>query len=185
MEKHKIITSFSTILEMLKDRNEEEGIQEINETVLMFKDIPTPLFSIRVANYIIIYYTLIKTFWEDIVNFISKNSNSATVKFIIVINELHASIDAKKAMFELGIDYQIFSLKELQFNISKHSLVPKHEKINFDDISKYLNNDKSKLPIISIIDPMSRYLGLKQGDVVKITRNSPSSGEYYIFRCCY
>ena len=53
------------------------------------------------------------------------------------------------------------------------------DSIELDD-----NFFEHQLPLILKSDPMSRYLGLKNGDIIKITRNSQSSGEYIVYRCC-
>ena len=33
-------------------------------------------------------------------------------------------------------------------------------------------------------DPVARYFNFKEGDVIKITRNSQSTGEHVIYRVC-
>ena len=33
-------------------------------------------------------------------------------------------------------------------------------------------------------DIIAKWLGLKQGDIVKIDRYNPNSGVYYYYRCC-
>jgi DNA-directed RNA polymerase I, II, and III subunit RPABC1 len=83
----------------------------------------------------------------------------------------------------------VFDIKSLQFNISHHELVPKHEVIHDeaevkDIVAKYSLKSKFQLPIILKTDAMAKYLGLKNGDVVKITRVSPTAGEYIVYRCC-
>ena len=64
----------------------------------------------------------------------------------------------------------------------------KIDKLSEEDIQEILDTfslkNKNQLPLILKTDPMGRYLGLCTGDVVKISRNSPSSGEYYVYRCC-
>ena len=74
-------------------------------------------------------------------------------------------------------------------NPSKHDLVPLHEKVPIDEIpslKKDLNLvSLTKLPQIKYhIDMQSRWLGLTPGDVVKITRPSPTGGEYILWRLC-
>ena len=52
-------------------------------------------------------------------------------------------------------------------------------------MSKYNIKSKSSLPLIlKNSDPIAKWLGLKQGDIVKIIRNNKNSGIYYYYRCC-
>lgn len=114
--------------------------------------------------------------------------------FIIVLQDKissnMASIleDYDKCMNTLGGSITWFTLRELQFNPSKHHLVPKHIKLSDDEIKVVLQTYRLKnrfhLPIISHTDVMARYLGLRHGDVVKINRLNQSSGEYFYYRCC-
>jgi DNA-directed RNA polymerase subunit H (RpoH/RPB5) len=44
---------------------------------------------------------------------------------------------------------------------------------------------KSKFPEIKFhVDPITRCIGAVPGDIIKITRPSPSSGESIIYRVC-
>lgn len=70
--------------------------------------------------------------------------------------------------------------------ILSHSLVPKHEILSEEEakkvIEKYAGGDKYKLPYIKKTDPIVRALGAKVGDVIKITRKSPTAGESVYYR---
>lgn len=87
-----------------------------------------------------------------------------------------------------GVKFEFFELTALQYNVSQHVYVPKHEKVareNVDAILKtYYLKSKFHLPQILESDPMARYLGLKHGDVVKITRASQNCGKTVFFRVC-
>lgn len=82
---------------------------------------------------------------------------------------------------------ETFTLDELNFNISKHSLVPKHTIVMKDKntiMSEYKIKSLLLLPHILSTDPMARYVGAVKGDIIEITRNSISSGTHTIFRIC-
>jgi DNA-directed RNA polymerase I, II, and III subunit RPABC1 len=51
-------------------------------------------------------------------------------------------------------------------------------------MEKFMIKSKFQLPIILKTDAMAKYLGLKNGDIIKITRVSPTAGEYVVYRCC-
>ena len=60
-------------------------------------------------------------------------------------------------------------------DIQKHNLVPKHEILLEDEIEEIfaeLDYNKENLPKISEKDPVSKEIGAKVGDVLRITRNS-------------
>ena len=115
------------------------------------------------------------------------------VKNIILVLQEKPSQQCMKVVTEFvaktQIDVQLFDILELQYNISKHVLVPKPEVIRDEEeikniVARYSIKSKLQFPHILKTDPMSRYLGLKSGDLVKITRVSPSAGEYIVYRCC-
>ena len=70
-------------------------------------------------------------------------------------------------------------------DISKHVLVPKHEVLTeeeAEEVLKKYNITKSQLPKILISDPMVKKIGAKVGDIIKITRKSPTAGESIFYR---
>ena len=82
-----------------------------------------------------------------------------------------------------------FCIYEIVVNPLEHELVPRHELVPKDDIPALMKqlkiNDIRPLPVILFhTDPIARLLGLVPHDVVKITRPSPSSGEYIVYRKC-
>ena len=75
-------------------------------------------------------------------------------------------------MFHLDL----FSENELLVDITEHFLVPQHI------LLERLSIPADKLPKISIDDPICHYYGFKEGQVIKIIRNSLSGGRSVAFR---
>ena len=83
---------------------------------------------------------------------------------------------------------RIFMADELLFDITKHILVPKHTKYteDYDILKKNLMiKHLDKLPFIGFNDPVARFIGLKENDIVKIERNelSQNNVSYRICKC--
>jgi DNA-directed RNA polymerase subunit H len=71
------------------------------------------------------------------------------------------------------------------FDVLKHVYVPKHEilpKKEADEILVRYNTKHAQLPFIFLSDPALRDLGAKPGDIIKITRKSPTAGESIYYR---
>jgi DNA-directed RNA polymerase subunit H len=83
---------------------------------------------------------------------------------------------AKKEAKAAGIE--TFSIKFPFFNLFKHYLVPVHEFATEEKYSIF----KYQLPKISAEDPAVQFLGAKIGDVLKIKRDSPTAGEFNVYR---
>ena len=74
-------------------------------------------------------------------------------------------------------------------NPLKHYLVPAHEIIPRDQHEVLMKGlyitQKSQFPLIRYHDdPITRVIGAVPGDLIKITRPSPSAGEYIVYRFC-
>ena len=68
---------------------------------------------------------------------------------------------------------QIFGLENFLFNIMKHKMMPKHQKMSNKEIKELLDKykiNKEQLPTIRRDDPPIKYMGLKIGDICKIDR---------------
>ena len=71
------------------------------------------------------------------------------------------------------------------FDVSKHVLVPKHSKVGEREkkelLEKYSLNLR-ELPRILASDPAIQGLDVKEGDVVKVVRQSATAGEAAFYR---
>jgi DNA-directed RNA polymerase subunit H (RpoH/RPB5) len=117
-------------------------------------------------------YNIILIFGNDIL----------TTPTITQLNLIDKILQKKKGML------QFFQLNELQFNPTKHQLVPPHRKLSVEEtieiMNKYLIKSKLQMPIILKTDVIAKWHGLKQGDIVEIIRYNENSGRSYYYRCC-
>jgi len=110
--------------------------------------------------------------------------------FIIIKDEPNETlINELKHIWETeGIFIVIENIKRLQFNILNHALVPEHRVMLDSEINtivkKYNITDKIQFPDISRFDPVSRAIGLRPGQVCKITRYSKTAIETPYYRIC-
>jgi DNA-directed RNA polymerase subunit H len=112
-----------------------------------------------------------------------------TLYIIIKDNVNETLINQLKEIWERdGIFIIIESIKCLQFNILKHTLVPEHNVISEDDVktvmTRYNITDKVQFPDISRFDPVARAIGLRPGQVCHILRPSKTAITTDYYRIC-
>ncbi len=72
-----------------------------------------------------------------------------------------------------------------KFDITQHSLVPKHVKLSEEEKKEKLKKYKislKQLPSILDKDPIIKLLNAIPDDVIKIIRKSPTVGESFYYR---
>jgi DNA-directed RNA polymerase subunit H (RpoH/RPB5) len=110
--------------------------------------------------------------------------------FIIIKDEPNETLlnEVKHIWEKDGIFIVVESIKRLQFNILKHSMVPKHRilsNIETDVVMKRYNiTQKINFPDISRFDPVARAIGIRPGDVCHIMRPSKTAIEADYYRIC-
>lgn len=121
---------------------------------------------------------------QQILNIYDKHLEEKDEVIILVIkrdvfksHKKDSSVELVQDMFfeNHNLFIQIFGLENFIFNIMKHSIMPKHEKITKKEEKELLEKYKitiDKLPTIRRDDPPIKYLGFKIGDICKITRVS-------------
>ena len=87
-----------------------------------------------------------------------------------------------------GIFIIVESLKRLQFNILKHSLVPPHKIMTTAEVNiikeRYNIMNDSQFPELSRFDPVAKAIGIKPGEVCEIIRPSKTSIISNHYRIC-
>ena len=90
-----------------------------------------------------------------------------------------AGVGSKKKNIEL------ISRNFPSFYLFDHILMPKHEILNEKKREELLQKYRIKpyqLPKIKSSDPAARAIGARPGDIIKITRDSPTAGKYLSYR---
>ena len=155
---------YNTCLEMFNQRG-YDIIEKDEEQILALKRdgkqicafmATTPKFNVeRIQEYISIMKQM--DVWHSII--VYKDNVTPIAKKVIE--------ESKEMVIEL------FSEEELQYNITKHYLVPKHE-ILFEKGTKGAKEFKAKysdnFPYLLKTDPVTRFYGYNKGDIIKITR---------------
>ena len=71
------------------------------------------------------------------------------------------------------------------FDIFKHEIVPQHEILTKEDVEELQKKYRIKpyqIPRIKASDPAAKMIGAKPGDIIKITRESPTAGSSIAYR---
>lgn len=113
-------------------------------------------------------------------------TNKSELELIIILKS-----KPNNTIIKLEKEYpymQIMWCKQLQFNISKHEYVPKHELLSVEDgdkiLERYSLTSRQQLPIMLKNDAVARYYNYKSGDIIKITQtNTSHSMKYDFYRC--
>jgi DNA-directed RNA polymerase subunit H len=72
-----------------------------------------------------------------------------------------------------------------KFNVKDHTLVPKHTKVSEKEKKELLEKYSTTLrefPKILITDPAIEELSVKEGDLVRIERQSATAGQTLFYR---
>ncbi len=73
----------------------------------------------------------------------------------------------------------------MKFKVLEHQMVPKHEVVAPQEkkaIMESLGVTKEQMPVIFDSDPALKELNAKPGDLIKITRESPTAGISIYYR---
>lgn len=183
MSTEKVLKAYKVIREMLADRKILKNDDIIFDDILFGIKKNNEKIIINLNNVRIMFYMSDKNKIKEIKDMID---DYLTYDLYILVCKNNLT-----RLIINGINnskLQIFNINELQFNISKHNLVPKHEIIDDksikDIIGLYNLESITQLPVILKNDPMAKYLNLKLGDVVKITRINSTNGETTAWRVC-
>ena len=75
--------------------------------------------------------------------------------------------------------------KKASYDVTKHMLVAKHSKLSQKDKKELFDKYSLtfvNLPKISVEDPALKDMAVKEGDVIKIERPSPTAGNTVYYR---
>jgi len=118
----------------------------------------------------------------------TKINNETNIEILFVLKSRPNNSILKLENEFNNLDIQIMWCKQLQFNITKHEYVPKHEKLSEEEskiiLKRYHLQSKSQLPCILYNDVIVRYYNFKPGDILKITNTSNSQNKNYEFYRC-
>ena len=96
--------------------------------------------------------------------------------------------NVKQIWEEEGIFVILLCIKKLQFNVLEHVLVPLHEIVSSEYINKimekYKMRDISLFPEISRFDAVALSIGMRPGEICRISRPSKTSVISYYYRLC-
>ena len=111
---------------------------------------------------------------------------------LIIIAKDPANDSMEKHLRELWAKMKylitVVGLKQLQFNVLEHSLVPPHRVLTSEEAAeikkKYNIVDDSQLPDISRFSPVSLALGIRPGEICEILRPSKTAITAPFYRIC-
>jgi len=123
---------------------------------------------------------------REFMNNIYKNNLDSEDQLIFVLKVKPNNSILKIPKEKDFLNTEITWLSKLQFNITKHQLVPKHTLISGDELellkTRYSLTNLSQLPRISKDDAIARYYNYQVGQVCKIERPSKTASEYVFYR---
>lgn len=186
----------NTVVEMIADRGYKTALTVLNYNDFLSKypyvqtnsSCLNFIASKGVANEegsIAVHFTseekLSKKGLETIVN----EYTAQNISIVVLITPAKLNPACKALLKSVKLNFQHFMIEELQFNVTKHTLVPKHRIISEEEETRLLAElkcNKSNLPTILTTDVVARFYGAIPGQIMEITRPSQTAGTAIYYR---
>jgi len=184
----KLWKSRRTMLEVLRDRGYPVKDSDFVEYETFVKNVGnnedevlkdmTLRYERNSANKIIVLW-LNETTPKIIKEIHSTMVKSKTKRAIIVIDGKLSPVSKGtiNSLATENIHINVYPIEEAQYNIMKHTLVPKHRVCTFSERKKILEGyyiGEDEIPCIKMTDPAIRHIGAIKGQIIAITRESES-----------
>lgn len=155
----------TVILEMLNQRkyNNIEDHPDVNEVTAIKKD----------GHVVCVFLTIIsKLNVAEIQNKISDLQDRGINHGIIIYSGTPTPTvkNVVSRTSALGIIIELFHNDDLQFNITKHRLVPQHIQLSKEEATEFKAMYGVSIPILLRSDPVCRFYDFAKGDIVKVVR---------------
>jgi DNA-directed RNA polymerase I, II, and III subunit RPABC1 len=198
---NRLYKSYITILKMLKNRGYVVSDNEIKNTTLndfisknglyqndqsrntltrTFEKVDDP------GNLILLFFPdMEKVGVKSIRKYKDIMEEEKIKKAIIVVKKSITSFVKQYLLKNTEHIFNTFTESELQIDITEHKYQPNFIVLNNTEknkVLKFYNIKEYKLPKIKNTDPISRYYGLINGNVLKIIRPSETAGKYISYR---
>jgi len=199
-ESHRLFLARRTALEMLRDRGYSVPESELARTLPEFRAwwAKNPEFerlafsTARASDHsdkVQILFCPHKTVRIATIEEIYDQIEGENLSRLILILDGKMMPRAKESMKEkFTFKVDIFQVKQLLVNITKHVLKPKHEVLSAEEKAKLLKKysvEDSQLPRMLENDAVARYYGLGKGTVIKVTYDSELTGNHVTYRCIF
>jgi DNA-directed RNA polymerase subunit H (RpoH/RPB5) len=150
-----------TTIEMLQQRGFEV---EITDEGLVGK---------KGRSSVIVFFNLSPKVNNDrIQEYITKMRNFNFTHAIVIYNDSVTPM-AQKVVEELeGLRIELFQMKSLRYNITKHRLVPTHTLLTKSEMKAFKDQFGTKIPILLSTDPIVRFFDFQKSDIVKVERKN-------------
>ncbi len=190
--------AYMIVLEMLEDRNfiiEDKHQKNITIFAKEYQEQDDISFIFNKEKSTDLYFSIMKQdkitkkdLIKHIDNIKEKNHKIENILILCLDKQLLNYIIEFRTKFQLNLE--IFLISNMQLNISKHELVPKHILLTDEEKKVFLETNgykESELPRIKLNDPMTLYYNGKVGDVFKIIRENmngrnKTSGQGFYYR---
>ena len=179
--------ALSTLQEMLTSR----GL--VSEK---FEIVPTNMDGTKMysfAGILIIFSTKTRVSEKELNNFLSFAAENNFTSGIVIVSPSRPSESVMKVLIghnaqRDNVYVQIFDIRSLGFNISKHRKVPRHRIVKENEkpeiIKSYNLKSIDQIPKILSQDAMAKFIGARPGDVVEVMGLCETSADNLRYRYC-
>jgi DNA-directed RNA polymerase subunit H (RpoH/RPB5) len=122
---------------------------------------------------------IIAFFWKnpkfsvkDIQCYIGLMNELGIYHAVIIYKDNITSFTKKVVLQSQEMEFELFSMADMQYNISKHILQPKFEKLSKEDVCEFKKKYGIKFPVLRKDDPISRFYNYKRGDIIRVRRKN-------------